>query len=547
MLTLLTTWSTDKTAIYISPDEVHKAIINMKVNGAPGNDNVPMRFYKIFVNSVKFLLANLFNHINNCCTYSTIWKYSIIIPIPKGKDYSSVTNYRPISLLPIVSKIYEKVMYEKLIILVRDKLNNCQHGFRNKRSTITQMILFLDTLYHNLDSSNKTYAFYSDFSKAFDSIQHAIIINKLKIDFALSNFWTTILSSYLTNRFHSVKIDNNVSDYLPMHSGVPQGSILGPLIFILYINDLPNISSLGQCYLYADDAKFIINKNYDSERTQLEINILFNWCNLNHLHFNVPKCCFIPFGYRKTNDYNNFTIYIGDQIVSVSNKHKDLGIWITDNLKWSEHVNNRITIASRIYSLIRRNCFASMGRLLRHYIWNQYIKPSLAYGLQVTTPNISELTTLEKFQKRTIRWITSNYEDTYEEILITNSYLPFSYYIIWSKMILLCNIVNNKYDINWKNYISFNSNDNINVALCRRNLFNVKHLSKFKSRNNFWFQTTHIANYLPKTLDWNNYAVFRMDLLHFLQKRTKSFYQFNDTCTWHIQCACSNCRGFVKF
>ena len=237
---------------------------------------------------------------------------------------------------------------------------------------------------------------------AFDSITIILIIAKLKTEYNLDDFWLNLISSYLTGRTHSVKIGDCHSTKLIMHSGVPQGSILGPILFTLYINNLPK--SVDNCisFLYADDAKFIIHKDNRNVNPQTVLDSISTWCTQNNLKINSEKSSILNFGsHKKTTD--NIFATINNQQIPVVDSQKDLGVIITSNLNWSDNVNYRIAKANKIFLFMKRSCLQNTSIQFRKFIWLTYIRPAVSYGSQCYYPNISDLLLLENFQKRVTR------------------------------------------------------------------------------------------------------------------------------------------------
>ena len=223
----------------------------------------------------------------NKATYPTYWKVSQISPIFKGGNKSDVTCYRPISLLNCMSKVLEKIIFDEIYELVRHKLCENQFGFRKKFSAILQLLLFLDTVYKKFDNEaiKDLSILYLDFAKAFDTLPHNILIQKL-YNIGVGGKLIQLILSYLTNRKQYVKTINEVSHLIEVTSGVPQGSILGPLFFIIFFNDLPEHLTEVICYSFADDMKLISEKQCNTETAVSSLSL---WCKENQMRLNYNK------------------------------------------------------------------------------------------------------------------------------------------------------------------------------------------------------------------------------------------------------------------
>ena len=211
-----------------------------------------------------------------------------------------MTNYRPISLLSVISKVFEQLVHKKLYCHVVKSIADEQHGFVKRRSTITNLAEYTHFIAKSMNSKIQVDAIYTDFSCAFDSVDHRLLLHKLK-GYGICGTLYNFLSSYLSNRNQTVTVNSGFSSTDLVTSGVPQGSILGPLLFVLYVNDLPSCFKYSKSLLYADDLKLYIpvSEKFDCELLQLDINSLSDWCVTWKLKLNLSKCNVITFTNKK--------------------------------------------------------------------------------------------------------------------------------------------------------------------------------------------------------------------------------------------------------
>ena len=222
-----------------------------------------------------------------------------IIPIPKKGDLTSIRNYIPISLLSILSKLLEKLIYDQVITFIRPNLSKKQFGFLKNRSSLSQLLVSYSEIFNLMDRKAGSDVIYLDFSKAFDSVPHQELLYKLWQMGITGPLWHWF-KSYLSNHQHCVSIGGKSSKLLPVISGVPQGCILGPMLFIIYVNDLTvNINHSSSYNIFADDTKLIkhVYTGEDLVSLQEDINHLVAWCSKWKLSLNPSKCIAVRFGH----------------------------------------------------------------------------------------------------------------------------------------------------------------------------------------------------------------------------------------------------------
>lgn len=353
------------------------------------------------------------------------WRVGKVVPVHKGGSKSSPFNYRPISLTCIASKVMEHVICSQLTSFLETNsfFNNAQHGFRRNFSCETQLLLLTNDLFINLDSGYPTIAVFLDFAKAFDKVSHNLLLlklSKLKIDPNVLRW----IEAFLSKRQQFVYANNTMSSLCSVSSGVPQGSVLGPLLFLIYINDISeNLSS--SIKLFADDCVIYrkITTNTDLLILQDDLFTVSEWCNTWLMSLNTNKCKCMRFS-RSLLDTNP-QLLLNNTLLEYTNEYKYLGLLLTPTLSWRAHINSVVSAANRSLGYIRRN-FNSAPSNLKRLLYVTLIRPKLDYASSIWNPSQITLSNLiEAIQSRAVRFIMSDYSRSSSVSLMkTNLNLP---------------------------------------------------------------------------------------------------------------------------
>ena len=332
--------------IDFSAPRIKLLLDNLDINKAQGPDAISGAVLKNCSETLAYPLSILFNLSYNTGYIPQEWKLANVVPVHKRDDKNKVINYRPISLTSLVMKVFERILYDELLTRTIDKIDKRQHGFLRNRSCNSNLLLFTESIARSLYEKIRTDIIYFDFAKAFDTVSHDLILKKTKkkTQYNIDGTLLKLFTEYLRSRKQRVILDNVISESVDVLSGVPQGSILGPLLFVLFINDIyANIDNDSNIALFADDTKIWrdINSESDCETLQNDINTLSIWSRNNKMSFHPDKCkplsiydCrpdfvkVLPFALRYCN--------INGNVIEFCENERDLGVMVSSNFKWDE-------------------------------------------------------------------------------------------------------------------------------------------------------------------------------------------------------------------
>lgn len=365
----------NKHSLYLSPttpSEIYYILLGLKSKHSSGMDDIPGSLLSKCADILAYPLSSLVNVSLTQGVVPDKLKEAKVIPIYKGKGAKSDPNsFRPISILPSFSKVYEIIYYRRALSFVsHHKIFSCtQHGFQKDKSTSTAIYSFLMPLYSALDKDHHAVGLFYDLQKAFDTINHSVLLNKLET-IGIRGTARDWISSYLTNRKQCVEVQSNnevLSSFVRstpkvINKGVPQGSILGPFLFLLYINDMSKFFSVGTLTQFADDSSHLISVpthqyNILSSTLNQQVSAMASYCHINHLSLSSAKTTFLSFHNKHRPPLCSPLVRINDKSIQRTNQVKFLGVVVTETLEWSkqvEHVVSKLTTGCYLMARLKQ-------------------------------------------------------------------------------------------------------------------------------------------------------------------------------------------------
>ena len=401
--------------VFFSPEDVWKSITSCKDSLSCGPDNIPSRIFKIAGDILAYPLSMIYNVSMSTGVVPDDWKEANITAIFKKGSRTSPSNYRPISLTSVACRIMERGIKAKLMYHLEKHniLTEAQHGFQKKKSTLTNLLQYMEAITDAVDKGLQVDAVYFDFRKAFDKVPHRRLLAKLEA-VGIKGLLLNWLKSWLTGRKQRVCVDQEFSDWTDTTSSVAQGSVLGPILFLIYINDLQSVVK-SDLSMFADDTKaFRVIKDKSSDRLilQEDINAMLQWSKDWLMEFNIEKCSTITFGHGQQNMYT-----LADTQLESVNCQRDVGIQIPSNLKFEEQCAAVISKANSVLGQIRR-AFNTRDKSILLNAYQSYVLPHLDYCCQIWSPGTQKwIHKVEQVQKRALRLIPSLNGRSYEQKL----------------------------------------------------------------------------------------------------------------------------------
>ena len=409
--------------VEITAEKVHKKIDGMRASAAPGPDKISPRLLKDVASIVSMPLAMIFNKSLQEGVVPEDWRHANVTPIFKKGSKANIGNYRPVSLTSVLCKAMESILKDAIMthLVSNQLLSDSQHGFLQGRSCLTNLLEFLNLLTRLVDEGHSVDVLYLDFSKAFDKVPHARLIDKLNA-VGIGGRVLQWIRAWLSDRKQRVVLNGHASEWLPVLSGVPQGSVLGPLLFLVFINDIDGALDLttSVIFKFADDSKVLRRVESEEDRIalQVEIDHLCKWSEDWQMIFNAEKCKVIHFG--KNNPRFNYTMggYAPAGTVLLSDtEEKDLGVIVHETLKPAKQCAKAAGKANQVLGQMARSLtYRDKYTWLRLY--KMYVRQHLENAVQSWSPwTDADKEVLENVQRRALRMTTGLASREYEEQL----------------------------------------------------------------------------------------------------------------------------------
>ena len=521
----------------VTEEQVIKVIDNLKPKTSRGKDNLSNKLLKQIKNEISKSLTLIINQCFSTGIFPNSLKIAKVIPLYKKNEKYLFDNYRPVSILSSISKIFEKIMHTQIYNYFNENklLYDSQYGFRALHSTELATMELVNKISNELDRGQSPISIFLDLSKAFDTINHDILLFKLKYyGFSLNSL--KLVENYLLNRVQYIQYADITSNELQITTGVPQGSVLGPLFFIIYLNDLHKINSSFTPIIYADDTtllaslnQFHSNNHSISSNINNELSKFSTWLKLNKLSLNCRKTCAMIF--KHPNKVVNVPeILIDDTPIDYVKEFNFLGILLNENLKWCAHTNHVAKKVSKVVFVLNK---------LKHFlpqsilfmIYSSLIVPHLNYGAILWEKNVSRLFIL---QKKAIRAVTKSRYNAHTSLLFKQLNTLKCPDICALHCLIFCYKIENK--LLPRYFLDsdlFMKTDQVHNYSSRRNTYVIPRIQHEFARHGIHYKIVNIFNEMPMQFKDKIYTHSLLGFKMYIKRHIINSYE--------VQCNNENC------
>jgi hypothetical protein len=490
--------------------EVKQYIENLDSTKSTGLDGISAKILKSCGDSIVIPITSMINNSIRLGIFPDKLKEARVIPLFKSSDRSDPNNYRPISILPTISKLFERHLSKQIKMHLQQTgmIHKFQSGFREKHSCQTSLTRIFNDWLDAIDKGNYVGALFLDLRKAFDLVDHEILLYKMKL-YNFSTNATMLIESYLTNRYQTVKAGNVLSSKRTIKSGVPQGSILGPILFLIYINDIAFDIPKTIIDLYADDATlYTKHKNVHNIETQLQndLDTVSNWCYRNNMVINANKSkCMLIGSNKKLKSAKEINLIVNNCAIQNVTSHNLLGVIADSTLSWETQINSVCKKVNIKLALLKKlNYFLSDEMKMLFY--NAYILPSFDYCCFLW--GVSKQAHSKKIlllQKRAARIILSKpFKTPSLEMFKNLKWLTFENRCKYHTAVMVYKALNDLTPPYIKEIINTTSNERYSLrSSSRQDIAYVRFKTQYK-KHSFSVYSIDVWNSLPEALHKDN-------------------------------------------
>ena len=527
-------------SLELNEADVYESLSSLDPTKAIGPDNISPCILRACAVPLNEPLCHLFSISLSKAVMPYEWKIHLISPIFKSGDKSLASNYRPISLLCSISKVLESIILKKIIDFIRPQLSPRQFGFLSNRSCLHKLLISLSNIISSLDNGFYTDVIYLDLKKAFDSACHNELLVKLWSFGICDSLWQWF-KCYLSDRVHAVRFDHHSSSFLPVISGVPQGSVLGPILFLIYINDMDSYISHATMSLFADDSQFLKQIRSEADCLLLhDLDSLDTWSNHWHISFNAKKCVHLRFGRNSASPVCPIYTICCSNIVTLES-HNDLGVTLTNSLSWSPHIKNILSKAYRTLGMIKRAISSHSSVQIKLPLYISLVRSHLLYCSSIWRPNlVKDSSALEHLQRRASKYILNYPTDMdYKMRLLNLKLLPITLFLEVQDILLFVKLIFDPPDnFSISDYIIFL--DSSSRSSSQGKIRSALPLPKSSLSNHFYFnRIVRIWNSLPLIDLDSPFSSIKKQIYSIYWDYFITSYSLDNSCSWYRVCLCS--------
>lgn len=411
--------------IRFSPEQIMFILKTMDLNKGQGPDKIPPKFLRECNEILASPLCKIFNKSIQIGHFPEMFKICSISPIFKSGKKSDIINYRGVSIMCNIAKVFDKAVHDQLKMIISPNLSKKQHGFVSSRCIESNLMEFCTFTHESFAKNCQVDVFYADIKKAFDTVDHSILIKKLA-KFRIGNETLNWLSSYSAGRKQFVKVGSSTSETFDAYSAVAQGTILGPLLFIAFFNDSDddNDDTRIKIFNFADDKKgaVAIKTLDDTDVLQNMIDKFVNWCRQNKLELNIRKCKVMTFSHKHNNIFRTYTI--DGQAIERTNEMRDLRVIMDPKLSFISHIEYTKKKAETVLAFVKRECYKNFDMETAKMLYGALVRSHLEFASVIWSPHqITHRIRVESTQMDAVIYLRGDYKNREENDFVLPPYI----------------------------------------------------------------------------------------------------------------------------